>query len=85
MPLSCEFAPPRKARELVNDVIVMEGPAFLIAIFIRFIGDRLREVWSSELHMTNISSTPIPIIRIGIALCASFSLKPSNKPNKFPV
>ena len=65
-----EVDPARKAKASVIEVIVIEGPAFLMHSLSRLLVGYLSELWSKELHMINISSTPIPIIKIGIASCA---------------
>ena len=62
-----ELDPAKKASEFVKDVIVIEGPECRKAFFRRSLGDKLKETWSIELQTTNISSTPIPIIRMGKA------------------
>ena len=59
-----EARPPnRKARQFVNDVIVMEGPACFMASFTLSMAGAFRSVWSTALQMTNMSSAPIPIRR----------------------
>ena len=67
IPLRIELAPARKAREFVKEVIVIDGPECLNAFLILSPGGRFNDTWSRELQTTNISSTPIPIIRIGRA------------------
>ena len=59
--------PERNARELVNEVMVIEAPEWPKAFLNRSSGDKSKDIQSIEFMMTNISSTPIPSIRIGIA------------------
>ena len=56
----------RKAKAFVSDVIVIVGPAWRIARRILFDAGRLSGVWSIALHITKISSTPIPSIIMGM-------------------
>ena len=55
--------PIKKAKMLVNDVIVMEGPACFMASFTLSMAGAFRSVWSTALQMTNMSSAPMPIRR----------------------
>ena len=55
--------PIKKAKMLVNDVIVMEGPACFIASLILCAAGAFRSVWSTALQMTNMSSAPMPTNR----------------------
>ena len=68
--------PAKKARPLVSDVIVIDGPAFTIACFMRSFAGSFSEVWSSALQITNMSSIPIPSIKNGIASEKSVAKKP---------
>ena len=64
-----ELMPPKaKARQLVREVIVIEGPAWHIAFLTRSSAVAYKSVWSMALQMTNISSTPIPISKKGSKL-----------------
>ena len=56
----------RKAKAFVSDVIVIVGPACLIARRSRFDAGKLSGVWSMALQITKMSSTPIPSIIIGM-------------------
>ena len=76
--------PERKASPFVNDVMVIEGPAWLNARFRRSSGDNFMEVQSMALQMTNMSSTPIPSIRIGKAECTSDVQNPKMADNPMP-
>ena len=58
--------PKKNAMALVNEVIVIDGPAERIPISIRSWYDRVSGVRSIALAITNMSSTPIPIKRKGI-------------------
>ena len=58
--------PTPNARALVTEVIVIEGPAWVKPSLKRLIGDMCCGVWSIVLTITNISSTPIPIIMNGM-------------------
>lgn len=60
-----EEDPKKKATALVKEVIVMEGPACDMAILIRLTVDSLMSVWSTALHTTNMSSTPMPSSKKG--------------------
>ena len=68
---SCEDIAARKARAFVSEVIVMVGPACLMARRIRLAGGIDIDTWSRELIMTKMSSTPIPSMIRGIG---SFAL-----------
>ena len=56
-----EIAPEKKARALVSDVIVIDGPACFKASFSLLSAGKCKGVWSSALQMTNMSSMPMPI------------------------
>ena len=57
--------PKKKATALVKDVMVIEGPACEMASSMRLTTGILMSVWSTALHTTNMSSTPMPSNRKG--------------------
>ena len=62
--------PARIAIEFVTLVMKMDGPARENASRKRFSTGWFISVWSRALHMTNMSSAPIPIIMKVRRLCA---------------
>ena len=73
---SSEVAEPtKKAMQSVSDVIVMEGPACIIARLRRSAGAKVKGYWSRALQMTNMSSTPMPSIRTGTMFEKSVSFQ----------
>ena len=76
-----DVLPMKKARQSVSEVIVMDGPACLIASLIRLLAGRSNGVWSTALQITNISSTPIPKMRIMIVFVISVIFQPNKKQN----
>ena len=75
-----EPVPERKANVSVIEVMVIDGPACFIHSTNLSVGFFFSELWSSALQITNISSTPIPSIKIGKASCDSFCSYPASKP-----
>ena len=84
IPLRIELEPAKKAKAFVKEVIVIDGPECLRAFLILQLGDCLKDIWSRELQTTNMSSTPIPIISIGRASCASEGGYPKIYPKRLP-
>ena len=60
--------PRKNANAPVIDVIVIEGPACVSPYLNLSLADKFCGVWSMQFTMTNMSSTPIPMIMKGKTL-----------------
>ena len=74
------WEPKKKATALVKEVMVIEGPAWLMATFIRSFTGLLMSVWSMALHTTNMSSTPMPSSKKGNSECTLENFCPNANP-----
>lgn len=71
--------PMKKAKQSVIDVIVIDGPACIMPRLILSRDDKWQGCQSIELHITNMSSTPIPIMRGGRIQVISVASQPLSK------
>lgn len=76
-----EVQPRKKAAAFVNDVTVIEAPAWIIPCYIRFSIESLGFVWSMADEITNMSSTPIPMSMKGKRLWIPADLAPTKYAN----
>ena len=74
---SVESEPTKKASAFVTEVIVIDGPAWIIPSRNLSSADKCCGVWSIVLTMTNISSTPIPSTMNGRMLWNEETFRPS--------
>jgi len=71
-----EVHPRKNTAQLVRVVIVSEEPTLARPSFIRFSALSMGLVWSMEVEMRKVLSTPIPTSRKGRRVCMSEALKP---------